>query len=158
VGRPEPLRAELKGEIFMDDKKKDTKTEFTEMLEPMGEAVVKASQTLTEMAKEAAEKAAPKVRAAARKAEPTAKAAGKAIKDTGLKAAVITAEAASALLPKTYVQWGESQISCAEVADKVKADFRANNKGAIRSCRIYIKPEDGMAYYVINDKEGKVSL
>ena len=142
----------------MDNKKKSTKDEFAEILEPVGEAVVKASQTLTEMAKDAAEKAAPKVRAAARKAEPSAKAAGKVIKDTGLKAAVITAEAASALIPKIYVQWGERQTSCSDVADKVKADFRANNKGAIRSCKIYIKPEDGMAYYVINEKEGKVPL
>jgi len=142
----------------MDDKKKDTKTEFSEILEPVGEAVVKASQTLTEIAKEAAKKAAPKVRAAAKQAEPTAKAAGKVIKDTGWKAAAITAEAASALIPKTYVQWGDRQVSCADVAEQVKADFRLNHKGAIRSCRIYIKPEDGMAYYVINDTEGKIPL
>jgi hypothetical protein len=28
----------------------------------------------------------------------------------------------------------------------------------VQSCRIYIKPEEGVAYYVVNKVEGKVSL
>lgn len=142
----------------MTEKKKTTKEEFMEKLEPVGEAVTKASQALTEMAKEAAEKAVPTVKAAAKAAEPTARAAEKAIRETGRKAAGAATEAASALIPKMYVQWDGHQVSCADVADRARADFRANNKAAIRSCRIYLKPEDGAAYYVINDKEGKVPL
>ena len=42
--------------------------------------------------------------------------------------------------------------------EKAKADFKAQNKGAIRSCKLYIKPEDGAAYYVINGKSGKIDL
>lgn len=142
----------------MADQKKVTKTEIKEKLEPVSEAVVKASQAVTEMAKEAAEKAAPKMKAVAKKAEPTMKAAEKTIKETSKKAAAATKKAASALAPEVYVQWGDREISCSDVVDRVRADFKADNKGVICSCRIYIKPEDGMAYYVINDKDGKIRL
>ena len=51
------------------------------------------------------------------------------------------------------------EYSCQELAERCKEDFRANNKGAIRSCKLYVKPEDGMVYYVVNSKhEGKLPL
>lgn len=142
----------------MADSMKMGKMEIKEKLEPVSEAVAKASQTVSDMAKEAAEKAAPKVKAAAKKAEPSVKAAGKTIKETGKRAAAATRRAASALAPEVYVQWDGGEVACADVAERVRADFKANNKGAIRSCQIYIKPGDGVAYYVINEKNGKILL
>lgn len=142
----------------MAGRKKLTREELKEKLEPMGEAVVKASQTVTEMAREAAEKAAPRVKAAAKRAEPTVRAAEKTLKDTGKKAAAATKKAASALTPEMYLQWGGSEVSCADLTERVRTDFKAAHKGAIRSCRIYVKPEEGMVYYVINGKEGKLPL
>ena len=67
-------------------------------------------------------------------------------------------KAASALTPEVYVQWMGQEVNTAELVEKARADYKANNKGAIRSCKLYIKPEDGMAYYVINKKEGKIQL
>ena len=146
----------------MAEKKKLDKDQLKEKLEPVNEAVAKASQTV----KDAAEKAAPAVKAAAEKAAPAVKAAGKTIRATGKKAATAGKKAASAgkkaataILPEVYLQWQGRETLCSELVERAKADFRAENKNAvILSCRVYLKPEDGAAYYVINDKEGKIAL
>ena len=68
-------------------------------------------------------------------------------------------KAAAALNSEVYLQVFGHEYSCQELAERCKADFRANNKGAIRSCKLYVKPEDGMVYYVVNGKhEGKLPL
>ena len=68
-------------------------------------------------------------------------------------------KAATAILPEVYLQWQGRETLCSELVERAKADFRAENKNAvILSCRVYLKPEDGAAYYVINDKEGKIAL
>ncbi|MGN1114618.1 MAG: DUF6465 family protein [Oscillospiraceae bacterium] len=57
------------------------------------------------------------------------------------------------------VQFGGAEYNVSEVVDAARADFKANSKGCIRSLNVYIKPEDGAAYYVVNGKtEGKVDL
>ena len=44
--------------------------------------------------------------------------------------------------------------------DAVKADFRSSKKRTLNTdLKLYVKPEDSMAYYVINGTfEGKISL
>ena len=116
------------------------KSELTEKLEPVVDVAVKAAGATSDV-----------VKAAARKAEPTVKKAEKALKETGRKAA-------SALTPEVYIQWMGQEVSTAQLVEKARADYKANNKGDIRSCKLYIKPEDGMVYYVINKKEGKFPL
>ena len=127
------------------------KTDLTEKLEPMSDAVKKASEKVGATVKAAAKKAEPTVKRAAKKAEPTMKKAEKAIKETSRKAA-------AALSPEIYLQWAGQEVSYTQLVEQAKADFKAQNKGAIRSCKLYIKPEDGMVYYVINGKEGKIAL
>ncbi|MGN1133295.1 MAG: DUF6465 family protein [Oscillospiraceae bacterium] len=57
------------------------------------------------------------------------------------------------------VQFGGAEYDVAKIVDAARADFKANSKGCIRSLNVYIKPEDGAAYYVVNGKkEGKVNL
>ena len=105
----------------------------------------KVAQTVAETGKKAA-------RQAKSKAAPKVDAAVKAAKETGKKAA-------AALNSEVYLQIFGHEYSCQELAERCKADFRANNKGAIRSCKLYVKPEDGMVYYVVNSKhEGKLPL
>ena len=116
------------------------KTDLSEKLEPVVDVAVKAAGATSDA-----------VKAAAKKAEPTVKKAEKALKETGRKAA-------SALTPEVYLQWMGQEVNTADLVERVRADYKANNKGAIRSCKIYIKPEDGMVYYVINKKEGKIAL
>jgi hypothetical protein len=127
----------------MANKKKVDTNQLIEKLEPVSEAVAKASQTV----KEAAVKAAPAV-----------KAAGKTATKTIRKAADAGKKAATAIIPEVYLQWQGKELLTSELVERVKADYRAQNKGAILSCKIYVKPEDGTAYYVINDTEGKITL
>ena len=64
----------------------------------------------------------------------------------------------SALVPEVYVQWDNMEISMSDIIEKAKEDFKAEHSDLILSCRVYVKPQDNAAYYVINDVEGKVSL
>ena len=150
-------------------KKKFTHEDLTETLESVGEAAAGAAQAVSEMAAEAVKKAEPAMKAAVEKAEPTMKAAKRAVK-TAAKKAEPTVKAATraaketgkrmaqALSPEICLQWGGRDVDCGELVERAKQDYKAANKGVIHSCKLYIKPEDGMVYYVINDQSGKISL
>lgn len=65
------------------------------------------------------------------------------------------------LTPEIYVQYRDSEAAMDEVVEKVKAQYAIDSEGNanIKSMRVYIKPEDLAAYYVINeDESGKVNL
>ena len=60
-----------------------------------------------------------------------------------------------------YVQFQAMEFTTKDVMDKAKQAFVAegHRESSIKSIRLYIKPEESMAYYVINDKfAGGVSL
>ncbi len=58
------------------------------------------------------------------------------------------------------LQFGENEISTAAISDKVKSSYQEGGATAeIKGIKIYVKPEDNKAYYVINDEiEGSVDL
>ena len=58
------------------------------------------------------------------------------------------------LSPEVYVEFGTNQYNITDVIERAKADYRATHK----SCKVYVKPEEGMAYYVINKVSGKLEL
>ena len=62
------------------------------------------------------------------------------------------------MVPAIVVQWDANEVSVDAILEKAKAEYKAEHKGAITSCNIYIKPQEGMAYYVINDVDGKFAL
>lgn len=85
---------------------------------------------------------------AAKKAEPVLEAAVNAGK-----------QFSEGFIPEIYVQHKNRQYDCAELTEKCKLDFKEKYKGAkIRSCKLYIKPEDNTVYYVINEIEDRISL
>ena len=97
---------------------------------------VKETEVKAEAAK--VEKKAPAKKAAAKKA-PAKKAAAKK--------------------ENVVVQFAGKEFDVDAVVEAAKADYKANNKGAVRSLNVYIKPEDNAAYYVVNSKaEGKIEL
>jgi len=68
---------------------------------------------------------------------------------------------ASTCTETIFLQFGGKEISITEVRDAVMANYDAVKKGedSPEDVRIYLKPEDGKAYYVINsDCAGEVSL
>ncbi len=123
--------------------------------EEIREDVKKATDAIAEAASNAVDAAKPvvaKARKAAKPAMKKAAAAGKTVKETAKKVAPQK--------PEYYVQFAGQEIDMDDLAARAKAAFKAENKrSAVLSCRIYLKPEDSAAYYVINDTFfGKLSL
>ena len=57
-----------------------------------------------------------------------------------------------------YIQYGGWQISTAVIEERIKEAYKAEGHrvSSIKSLQIYVKPEEALAYYVINGKpEGK---
>lgn len=59
-----------------------------------------------------------------------------------------------------FVQFQGGEVDVAAIAEAAKADFKAANKRAkITSLKLYVKPEENTAYYVVNDSvNGKVTF
>ena len=126
-------------------------------------AVVKAEEVKAE-AKEVVAKKAETVVKKAKKAETTVKAAAKttAKKATKKAAAKKTAKAEKKeLVPEVFVQFDGNEDVVANVIERAKEAFTADGHRAssIKSLKVYLKPEEYAAYYVINDTyAGKVNL
>lgn len=94
-------------------------------------------------AKTAAAKKAPAKKTAAKK--PAAKKAP-AKKEASVKTNVV-------------VEFYGKQIIAKDVVAACEAAYKAENKTAVKSIDVYVKPEDNAAYYVVNAKvAGKIDL
>ena len=54
-----------------------------------------------------------------------------------------------------YLEVADQKYDMAEVSEKAKADFEANHNEKLNDIKVYVKPEDGKAYYTAND--GKIT-
>lgn len=62
---------------------------------------------------------------------------------------------------EVYVQFQELEVTTKEIVDKAKQIYIAegHRESSIKSLRLYIKPDEHMAYYVINEKmTGSIEL
>ena len=131
----------------------DEITEISAIKERMIEKM--AANKMKEAVDAALEKTEPVVRkarnvakSAAKKAEPVLEAAKSAGK-----------QVTAVFVPEIFVQHANRQFDCAELVERCKEDFKAKHPNTmIRSCKLYIKPEDNRVYYVINDMEDKLPL
>ena len=104
---------------------------------------VKAEETKTEKAAEAktteTAKKAPAKKTTARKTP--------AKRTTTKKAAVVTEE--------VYLQYAGKEFSSADLTAKVKEIWKEMGKKAadLKDIKVYVKPEENAAYYVINNEE-----
>ena len=77
-------------------------------------------------------------------------------------AAERTAEKAKAanLKPEIFIEYQDDQTDINTLLEAAKADFRATRKRIlVTDLKLYVKPEEHIAYYVINGKyEGKISF
>ena len=62
--------------------------------------------------------------------------------------------------PEVFVQFQGSEIPIDTLVDAAKDDFQqAKKRTLITSLKLYVKPEEFTAYYVINgDQEGKITF
>ena len=81
------------------------------------------------------------------------------------KAAAAEARAAAKaqadnLKPEFIIQYQGTDTDLSVLVENAKADFRQTKKRTlITELKLYVKPEDSMAYYVINGQfEGKISF
>ena len=125
----------------------------------------KAEEVKTEVKAEAA-KAAVAVKAEAEKTAPA-----KEVKDdkkkTGRKPSTSTkAKAAKPAKkevsqPEIFIQYGSGESSVGAVVERIRNEYveQGHRLSSIKSLKVYLKPEDRSAYYVINDKvAGRVDL
>lgn len=114
-------------------------------------------------AKSETAKTAETVKAAAKApAKTVAKASAKTETKTAAKApaktaARKTASKASKAAPQAEVviEFGGRQIVAKEILEAAKKDFAEKHEGAeLKSIHLYIKPEESVAYYVVNDGIG----
>ena len=68
------------------------------------------------------------------------------------------AAAVPPLAPELYVEFSGKQYNVTDIIDRAKADYRATHKVGVQSCKVYVKPEEDAAYYVINKVSGKLEL
>lgn len=61
---------------------------------------------------------------------------------------------------EVILQFGENEVPVSAISDKVKQDIeQQGNEVDIKDIKIYVKPEDNKAYYVINGEiTGNVNL
>ena len=62
--------------------------------------------------------------------------------------------------PQVFLQYDANQVDIDAVVAEAKKAFKdAKGRVAIKSCQVYLKPQEGAAYYVINeDFTGKIVL
>ena len=56
------------------------------------------------------------------------------------------------------MEYGGNQYNITDVVERAKADYRTTHKVGVQSCKIYVKPEEEAAYYVVNKVSGKLPL
>ncbi len=82
-------------------------------------------------------------------------------KKTAKKAPAKKGEAKTEKIEEIYLQFHGQEIFTKEILERAKQAYvsEGHRESSIKSIRLYIKPEENMAYYVINEKiAGGVTL
>ena len=81
-------------------------------------------------------------------------------KEAAAKARALEKEKAKNMRPEVFVQYQGGEVGVDALVEAVQKSFREEKKRTpITSLKMYVKPEDGAVYYVINEKfEGKLSF
>ena len=68
---------------------------------------------------------------------------------------------AESLKATMYVQYQAKEVTVEDIVEKAKEAYKAEGHrvSSIKSLKVYIKPEESAAYYVINENNaGKIEL
>lgn len=117
-------------------------------LQAVAEPVVKKAR---ETAEPVVKKAKETAEIALEKAAPTVDAAEKKVREGSRKIRAV-------MVPEVYIQAGGKEYDVADIQERCRAAYRADHKIGIHSMKVYIKPEESAAYYVINKETGKIDL
>lgn len=120
-----------------------------------GAVAKKAAKETSTVAKKAAKETADSVKKTAKE---TSTATKKAVKET---TAAVKKEYTKLALKETYIQVAGNEYKETEILKKVEESFLAagHKITAMKNLQLYVKPEDGAAYYVVNGEiTGRVEL
>lgn len=81
-------------------------------------------------------------------------------KKSAAKVRAVEKEKAANLKPELFIQYQGEEIDLSALIEAAKADFHsAKKRTLVTGLKLYVKPEEHAAYYVINEKnEGKISF
>ncbi len=137
-------------EEIKDDAKKAVETKTEEVKAKAADAKKTVEAKTEEVKKEVKAKATTAKKTVAKKAAAASTAAKKAV----AKAAALPAQ-------QVYVEFAGNQSDIDSVVAKARDKFveDGHKASSIKNVRVYLKPEDNKAYYVINEKyAGEVDL
>ena len=144
-----------------EEVKKETEKVKMATTKAVAETKAKAEAKVEEKKTETAAKkaAAPKKTATTTKSAATKTAAKKA-SATVKKATTAVKKAVEAKTqePKVIVQFAGNDYKLDDILEKAKKAYSKKSKKVFKDLRIYIKPEEGKAYYVADDNFGSVDL
>ena len=129
------------------------KTETEPVTEVKAEVVAEAVKETVAEAPAAAKKSTKKPAAKAKKAAP--------VKETAPTKTAAKKAPAKKADPKikVKVQFGDAEYDIDEITKKVAKACKKSVKGNVKTVEIYVKPEDGAAYFVVNsDVSDKIDL
>lgn len=120
-------------------------------------AGAKAAEVAAEVkavAKETAAKTKTVAKETAAKTKTVAKGTAAKAKKTATKAAAKTKAAVEKATEKDaiFVEYADKQLDVAALVEAAKADYKAKGHRAPKAVKLYIKPEEGVAYYTVNGK------
>ena len=125
----------------------DTKKTVQDVKKEAEKAVAEVKSEAAKVAKPAVEKAKAGVKRGRKKAAKTVEKAKTGVKRAASKAA--GGEAA----PVVYVQYQGDEEKVEDLVAAAKAAFAAEqSRTKVSDLKLYIKPEEGAAYYVVNGK------
>ena len=133
----------------------ETKKDTTKKLETKAAVLVDTPEVQAEEVKKAAKKVAAK-------AEDTAEKAVKTVKKAAAKKTAAKTTKKAELKTEFFLQFSGKEYTEKEILKKVKdvwtKDLK-NKVGDMKDVKIYLKPEESAAYYVVNgDTTGKIDL
>lgn len=139
-----------------EEVKKETEKVKMATTKAVAETKAKAEAKVEEKKTETAAKKA----AAPKKTATTTKSAAKKASATVKKATTAVKKAVEAKTqePKVVVQFAGNDYKLDEILEKAKKAYSKKSKKVFKDLRIYIKPEEGKAYYVADDNFGSVDL
>ena len=99
--------------------------------------------------KSAAEKTGAAVKETAKKAVKTAEKAVKTAKATKAKKETVKKAVEAEIKDEVFVQFAGGEINVEAVVAAAKADYKAKGHRTPKTVSVYIKPEEGVAYYTV---------
>ena len=135
-----------------DERVEELKKSVEDLKEPVKAFTERVKKTVGNEAKSIAEDAKALGKEAKKQSEKVKKSvekAGKTVKSRAKKVSDTLSDKESEV--KVFVEYGEKQLSTEDLVARAKeAYLGANPLAEIKTLELYVKPEEGAAYYVVN--------